>query len=65
MIIIFLLFKGNLGSFFITNIRVVWYAATNELFNASIPFLQIGNVSLLYTVIKMRFKQHHYSELFM
>ncbi len=38
-------FQGNLGSFFITNIRVVWYAATNELFNASIPFLQIGNVS--------------------
>jgi len=37
--------QGNLGCFFITNVRLVWYAATNELFNASIPFLQISVVS--------------------
>ena len=36
--------QGNLGSFFITNVRVVWYAASNDLFNASIPFLQIAEV---------------------
>lgn len=39
--------QGNLGSFFITNVRIVWYASTNELFNASIPFLQISVVRVL------------------
>ncbi|CAG7732330.1 unnamed protein product [Allacma fusca] len=38
--------QGNLGSFFITNVRVVWYAASNELFNASIPFLQISEIKI-------------------
>ncbi|XP_061413364.1 Bardet-Biedl syndrome 5 protein homolog isoform X2 [Lethenteron reissneri] len=38
--------QGNLGSFFITNIRVVWFAATNMCFNVSIPFLQIRSVKL-------------------
>ncbi|OXA37942.1 Bardet-Biedl syndrome 5 protein homolog [Folsomia candida] len=38
--------QGNLGSFFITNVRVVWYAASNELFNASIPFLQIAEIKI-------------------
>lgn len=36
--------QGSLGSFFITNVRVVWFAAANEIFNASIPFLQISEV---------------------
>ncbi|ODM88251.1 Bardet-Biedl syndrome 5 protein, partial [Orchesella cincta] len=38
--------QGNLGSFFITNVRVVWFAAANELFNASIPFLQIAEIKV-------------------
>ena len=33
--------QGNLGTFFITNIRVVWFANMNEHFNVSIPYLQI------------------------
>ncbi|XP_041699345.1 Bardet-Biedl syndrome 5 protein homolog [Coregonus clupeaformis] len=33
--------QGNLGSFFITNVRMVWHANMNESFNISIPYLQI------------------------
>lgn len=33
--------QGNLGSFFITNVRVVWYATLAENFNVSIPYLQM------------------------
>ena len=33
--------QGNLGTFYITNIRVVWFANMNENFNVSIPYLQI------------------------
>ncbi|KPP68433.1 Bardet-Biedl syndrome 5 protein-like, partial [Scleropages formosus] len=33
--------KGNLGTFFITNVRIVWHANMNESFNVSIPYLQI------------------------
>ena len=36
--------QGNLGTFVITNIRVVWYANMNEHFNVSIPYLQIVRV---------------------
>merc|ERR1719219_435260 len=36
--------QGNLGSFFITNIRVVWHANMNESFNVSIPYLQMQTV---------------------
>lgn len=35
------IFQGNLGTFFITNVRVVWHANLNEAFNVSIPYLQI------------------------
>lgn len=35
------LFQGNLGTFFITNVRIVWHANMNESFNVSIPYLQI------------------------
>ena len=38
--------QGNLGTAIITNVRLVWYANMNELFNISIPYLQIGSVSL-------------------
>lgn len=32
--------QGNLGTFFISNVRVVWYANLAENFNVSIPYLQ-------------------------
>ena len=35
---------GNLGTFIITNIRVVWYANLAPTFNVSIPHIQIRNV---------------------
>lgn len=33
--------QGNLGSFFITNVRVVWHAKLAENFNVSIPYMQM------------------------
>ncbi|EDW59748.1 BBSome complex member BBS5 [Drosophila virilis] len=33
--------QGNLGSFVVTNIRLVWFADANETFNLSLPYLQI------------------------
>jgi len=33
--------QGNLGTFFISNVRVVWYANLAENFNVSMPYLQI------------------------
>ncbi|RXG59907.1 Bardet-Biedl syndrome 5 protein-like [Armadillidium vulgare] len=36
--------QGNLGTFIISNIRLVWYANMNELFNISLPLLQISSV---------------------
>ncbi|KAI6177798.1 Bardet-Biedl syndrome 5-like protein [Aphelenchoides bicaudatus] len=35
--------QGNLGVLLITNIRVVWYASMNPLYNVSIPYLQLKN----------------------
>jgi hypothetical protein len=36
--------QGNLGTFFITNIRVVWHASLAENFNVSMPYLQMVGV---------------------
>ena len=36
--------QGNLGTAILANVRVVWYANMNELFNISIPYLQIASV---------------------
>ena len=33
--------QGNLGTFFITNVRLVWHANMAENFNVSIPYLQV------------------------
>jgi len=33
--------QGNLGTFFISNVRLVWHANTAENFNVSIPYLQM------------------------
>lgn len=38
--------QGNLGTMIITNIRVVWFANMNDLFNISIPYVQIATVRL-------------------
>ncbi|XP_045594145.1 BBSome complex member BBS5 isoform X2 [Procambarus clarkii] len=38
--------QGNLGTFIITNVRLVWFANMNELFNISLPFLQIASVKV-------------------
>lgn len=36
--------QGNLGTFFITNVRLVWHANLAENFNVSIPYLQMKSV---------------------
>jgi len=36
--------QGNLGSFFLTNVRLVWHANLQENFNVSIPFLQMKSI---------------------
>jgi len=33
--------QGNLGTFFVTNVRLVWHANLAENFNVSIPYMQI------------------------
>lgn len=38
--------QGNLGSFIITNVRLVWFADLNETFNISLPFIQIGSIKI-------------------
>lgn len=38
--------QGNLGTFFITNVRVVWHANMAENFNVSIPYIQMKSVSV-------------------
>lgn len=37
--------QGNLGTFVLTNVRLVWFADVNEVFNISLPYMQIGAVS--------------------
>ncbi|XP_057227694.1 Bardet-Biedl syndrome 5 protein isoform X2 [Malurus melanocephalus] len=38
--------QGNLGTFFITNVRIVWHANMNDSFNVSIPYLQIRSIKM-------------------
>jgi Bardet-Biedl syndrome 5 protein len=42
--------QGNLGTFFITNVRLVWHANLAENFNVSIPYLQMVHYVLYATV---------------
>lgn len=35
--------QGNLGTMHITNVRIVWHANMNELFNLSLPYLQVSD----------------------
>ena len=36
--------QGNLGTMIVTNVRIVWFANLNDLFNISIPYIQIASV---------------------
>eukprot|EP00794_Sanderia_malayensis_P003122 gene3122-3590_t len=38
--------QGNLGTFYITNVRLVWHANMNDSFNVSIPYLQMKSVRI-------------------
>jgi Bardet-Biedl syndrome 5 protein len=38
--------KGNLGTLFITNVRVVWQCKLNDNYNVSIPYLQMKVVKV-------------------
>jgi len=38
--------QGNLGTFFFTNVRVVWHANLAENFNVSIPYVQIKTIRI-------------------
>eukprot|EP00741_Cyanophora_paradoxa_P005592 tig00000912_g5420.t1 len=38
--------QGNLGTFFITNVRVVWHANLAENFNVSMPYLQVRQIRI-------------------
>jgi len=38
--------QGNLGTFFFTNVRVVWHANLAENFNVSIPYIQIKTIRI-------------------
>lgn len=38
--------QGNLGCFVITNIRLVWFADSNESFNISLPFMQMVSLRI-------------------
>lgn len=33
--------QGNLGTFIVTNVRLVWFANMAENFNVSIPYMQM------------------------
>lgn len=36
--------QGNLGTMHITSVRIVWHANLNELFNLSLPYIQIKSL---------------------
>lgn len=38
--------QGSLGTFVVTNVRMVWFADVNEAFNISLPYLQVESVRL-------------------
>ena len=38
--------QGNLGTMILTNVRIVWHADCNELFNLSLPFLHVKRMRI-------------------
>jgi hypothetical protein len=47
--------QGNLGSFFLTNVRVVWHANLATNFNVSLPFMQIVRSWIDRAIIELPF----------
>jgi Bardet-Biedl syndrome 5 protein len=46
VVVFLLLFQGNLGTLYITNVRVAWQCKLNDNFNVSIPYLQMKVVKV-------------------
>ncbi|KAF5828385.1 hypothetical protein DUNSADRAFT_17687 [Dunaliella salina] len=42
--------EGNVGTFFVSNVRVVWCSCLRPCFNISIPFCQVANVNTKFGV---------------
>lgn len=38
--------QGNIGTFIVTNVRLVWFADSNASFNISMPYIQMAVVSI-------------------
>ena len=38
--------QGSLGKFIFTSVRVIWVAETNNLFNVSLPWVQLDHVKI-------------------
>lgn len=38
--------QGNLGTFVVTNVRLVWFADVNGSFNISLPYIQMAAVRI-------------------
>ena len=38
--------QGNLGVFYLTNVRIVWFAQLNENFNVSLPWVQVKCIKI-------------------
>ena len=38
--------QGNLGTFYVSNVRVVWHANMAENFNVSIPYMQMKSIKI-------------------
>ena len=38
--------QGNLGTLFVTNVRLVWFANLADNFNVSVPYLQIKSIRI-------------------
>ncbi|XP_076328100.1 Bardet-Biedl syndrome 5 protein isoform X2 [Tachypleus tridentatus] len=56
--------QGNLGTFFITNVRLVWHANMNELFNISLPYIQMsGGYVLGFKIDPIERLQEVYKEI--
>ncbi|XP_064455172.1 Bardet-Biedl syndrome 5 protein homolog [Ornithodoros turicata] len=36
--------QGNLGTFYISNVRLVWHANMNDSFNISLPYIQMSSI---------------------
>lgn len=43
--------QGNLGTMYLTNIRVIWHANMNELFNISLPYVQVRSGQVRFSPI--------------